>query len=429
MWTSRVLFSVCCALWAGSPSAGWAERLPLLPYPKEIEPSSGRLLLGPTKYVTAPASETERVARESLDRHLPRQPVRHCLPAGQPSANAKDSCGGQAVAHGKAVTVHLGSVEEGYRPDWLAPRDRQFLADPKTSPEASVLTISPDAITVVGKGKWGMLYGVQSVNQLIRGTETSQGLWKMNASIPCLTIRDWPDMAWRCLSPQMTWYSGYNRLEGYGNGNWTLDEWKWLVDWSLLHKCNGWALCMYGNWPFTLPGYEETTLDVDSFFHNPATGKKERHRFTHRNIKREFLPELIRYANQRGVKIYAYLGKNTFNGTYGLKHPDANAGGVELRYLHGGDTRSATIPFGISGVYLLRLPAFHVTPGKPLNLAVRVPPVGGADWFMVHEYRDLAEATADASVPYPRKPAIAAFTPHLDGKFGVTIAEFTASPW
>ena len=65
-------------------------------------------------------------------------------------------------------------------------------------------------------------------------------------------------MKWRCLSPQMTWYSGYNRLEGYDIGNWTLDEWKWLVDWSLLHKCNGWALCMYGNWPFTLPGYEET---------------------------------------------------------------------------------------------------------------------------------------------------------------------------
>ena len=37
-------------------------------------------------------------------------------------------------------------------------------------------------------------------------------------------------------------------------GNWTLDEWKWLVDWSLLHKCNGWAMCMYGYWPFTLPG-------------------------------------------------------------------------------------------------------------------------------------------------------------------------------
>jgi hypothetical protein len=98
--------------------------------------------------------------------------------------------------------------------------------------------------------------------------------------------------------------------------------------------------------------------------------------------------------------------------------------GIELRYLHGGDTRSPSTPFGISGVYLLLLPASHATPGKPLNLAVRVPPVGGGDWFMVHEYRDAAEATADASLPHPRKPAVAAFTPHLDGKFGVTIAEY-----
>jgi hypothetical protein len=98
--------------------------------------------------------------------------------------------------------------------------------------------------------------------------------------------------------------------------------------------------------------------------------------------------------------------------------------GVELRYLHGGDIRNETTTFGISGVYLLRLPASHVIPGKPLNLSVRVPAVGGGDWFMVHEYRDVADAVADASIPNPRKPAITAFTPHLDGKFGVTFAEY-----
>ena len=68
--------------------------------------------------------------------------------------------------------------------------------------------------------------------------------------------------------------------------------------------------------------------------------QKEPHRFTHRNIQQEFLPELIRYANQRGVKIYAYIGKNSFNGTYGIKHPDANAGGAaELIPFHPGRAR------------------------------------------------------------------------------------------
>jgi hypothetical protein len=99
-------------------------------------------------------------------------------------------------------------------------------------------------------------------------------------------------------------------------------------------------------------------------------------------------------------------------------------GGVELRYLHGGDTRSPTTPFGISGIYLVRLPASRITPGQPLNLAVKVPVQGGGDWFMVHEYRDVAAVTADASLPHPAKPAIVAFTPHLEGKYGVTMAEY-----
>ncbi len=100
------------------------------------------------------------------------------------------------------------------------------------------------------------------------------------------------------------------------------------------------------------------------------------------------------------------------------------ADGVELRYLHGGDIRNETTTFGISGVYVLRLPPSHVKPGQSLNIVVRVPAVDGGDWFMLHEYRDVAEATAAASIPSPRKPTITAFTPHLENRFGVTIAEY-----
>lgn len=294
-------------------AAGTADvPLRLLPYPQQVELHTGQIAVGPAGYVTdGVASRTEEIAMQSLDGYLPH--------AGDP------------------LTVRLGSVEEGFAAEWLSADEQAFLARPATSADASVLKISSAGVTVVGKGKWGMLYGVQTVNQLVRGTQMVQGRWVPSATLPCLTIRDWPDMKWRCLSPQMTWYSGYNRLEGYDTGNWTLDEWKWLVDWSLLSKCNGWALCMYGNWPFTLPGYEETTLDVESFYYDTKTGTKRPHRFVHRNIQSEFLPELIRYANERGVKVYAYIGKNTFNGTYSLKHPDANAGGAaELIPFHPG---------------------------------------------------------------------------------------------
>lgn len=297
--TARVLI-----LWllAGALPAMSADDIRLIPYPQNITKLSGRLQLGPAQCVIPHPSGTTAVASGSLSSYLPRS--------------------------GSSVTVRLGSVEEGYTSSWLASEQNSFLSSSTTSSEASIVQIDADGITVVGKGKWGMLYGVQTVNQLVRGTETQQGIWQTNTSLPYLVIKDWPDMGWRCLSPQMTWYSGWNRLEGYDMGNWTLDEWKWLVDWSLLHKCNGWAYVFCGYWPFTLPGYEESTLDVDSFYYDPKTGEKTPYRFIHRNIKKEFLPELIRYAQARGIKMYAYSAINSFNGGYQLHHPEVDAGGA-----------------------------------------------------------------------------------------------------
>ncbi|MBI2298402.1 MAG: hypothetical protein HYU66_05520 [Armatimonadetes bacterium] len=296
----RAFALLLAALLARAPEAREVPTMPLklLPYPQRVTPHPGALPLGPARYAAhGTPSATIRLARESLAHHLPRT--------------------------GPPIPTRLASVEEGYAADGLSAEQRAWLADPHTSGEACVLDITPDGITVVGKGRWGMLYGVQTVNQL--ATEAARAGRK---TLPCLTIRDWPDLRWRCLSPTLTWYSGWNRLEGYDLCNWGLDEWKWLVDWSLLHKCNAWAVCMYGYWPFTLPGYDESTLQVDSFFFDPATGQKTPWRFVHPNIRHEFWPEVVRYAAARGIKVYAYIGKNSFNGGYILHHPEANAGGA-----------------------------------------------------------------------------------------------------
>jgi len=262
-----------------------AATLKILPYPQEITVGQGSLRIGKPAYqFTSPDSQTLRTAIASLNSYLP-------------------------AGLSRTLRVRLGLVEEGYDPAWLNQDENEFLNASQTSAEASVLRITRGGITVVGKGQWGMLYGVQTINQLIRQA------WVENRdSIPCLTIRDWPDMRWRCLAPTLAWYSGWNRLEGYDICNWSEGEWKWLADWSLLHKCNSWAVCMYGYWPFALPGYEKETLNVESDWFNPATNRREKHRFVHRNIQREFYPQVIRYANERGVKVYAYIGKNSFNG-------------------------------------------------------------------------------------------------------------------
>jgi hypothetical protein len=146
---------------------------------------------------------------------------------------------------------------------WLTSAENAFLRDDKTPAEASVLSIAPDGVTIVGKAKWGMLYGVQTVCQLV-----TDALAHGREFVPCLSIRDWPDLPWRCLAPTLAWYSGWNRLEGYDLCNWSGDEWKWLADWSLLHKCNAWAVCMYGTSPlrhrllFPRPGPHRADVEV-----------------------------------------------------------------------------------------------------------------------------------------------------------------------
>ena len=86
-------------------------------------------------------------------------------------------------------------------------------------------------------------------------------------------------------------------------------------------------------------------------------------------------------------------------------------GKAELRFHFGGDTRDETTPYGLSGVFLLRLPASMVKPGQPLSLAVKMLP--GPGWFMLHGYDTVLHM----------KSGIAAFTPHVKGAFGVTGAD------
>src|SRR5215469_7138311 len=282
---------------SSSVSSGNAQAgaLDLLPFPQQVTITRGTIAIGKPQFRFAQEkTPTLQVAMASLVEYAGDQPGR--------------------------LILNLGSLEEGYKREWLSTPDRQWIALNETSLEASLISITPQGITVVGKGKEGMLYAVQTINQLLIEARRFG-----KTELPCLEIRDWPDLKWRCLAPQLTWYAGFSRYEGFDIGNWSAAEWKWLANWTLLHKCNAWAVCMYGAWPFTLPGYEETTAQFDSFYYNPQTGQKTPRRYVHPNIRHEFFPEVIRYANARGIEVYAYIGKNTYNGTYIQKHREADA--------------------------------------------------------------------------------------------------------
>jgi hypothetical protein len=96
--------------------------------------------------------------------------------------------------------------------------------------------------------------------------------------------------------------------------------------------------------------------------------------------------------------------------------------GWELRYLH-----AAEIPNrGISGVYILELPASKVSADR-LRLSLRIPTKAGG-WVMCHGYANtLQTVRQQMQGPNPAIPAIAAFTPHKNDKFGITIAEYVVT--
>jgi len=174
------------------------------------------------------------------------------------------------------------------------------------------------AITIVGNAPIGALYGAQTFLQLLRFRPDRKGF-----TFPCLRILDYPLIEKRFLAPAMTWYAGYGRI-GFCMQLWGWEQWKWFIDWCLEHKLNGLNLCIYGYYPFRFDEYPETVLkDLEmNTWVREADGEISI-RYTHPNVTNEFLPRLIKYANDRGIEIYCYFGLDTFNGGYAVAHPES----------------------------------------------------------------------------------------------------------
>ena len=63
--------------------------------------------------------------------------------------------------------------------------------------EDYALDVRPEEIVCTAPGKPGLYHGVQTLLQLIRANRREGG-------IPCLAIRDWPSLRWRCFQDDMT---------------------------------------------------------------------------------------------------------------------------------------------------------------------------------------------------------------------------------
>jgi len=156
-------------------------------------------------------------------------------------------------------------------------------------------------------------------------------------SFPHVEIYDYPNIEVRSISTTFAWYAGYSRV-GFDSQLWDYEGWKEFIDICSDLKINQVNMCMYGYWPFRFEEFPETTL---SNYPMNVWNKENKTwieiLYTHPNIVNVFLPDLINYAHERFIKIFAYIGLNSYNGGYSNIYKDRRAVTPEDRYYNNFD--------------------------------------------------------------------------------------------
>jgi len=161
----------------------------------------------------------------------------------------------------------------------------------------------------------GFIYGITSLKQLLM--EDGQAF-----KLPLCTIKDYPSVQVRAVAPTFSWYAGYGRI-GFDSQLWGFDEWAEFLNVCLDNKINQFNMVMYGYWPFELKNYEETTFkNIPVKIWNAENSKWLAVHYTHPNLEEPYLARFIELAHLLEVKIFAYVGLNSYNGGYTIRHPE-----------------------------------------------------------------------------------------------------------
>ena len=179
-----------------------------------------------------------------------------------------------------------------------------------------VIDIKDNVISISYEKSVGFINAITSVKQLIETRDESYIL-------PELYILDYPSLDVRAIAQTFSWYAGYGRF-GFDSQLWGYDEWKQYLNVCLDNKINQFNLVMYGYWPFEMKDYPETVFkNVPIKIWNAENRRWLTVRYTHPNLEEPFLDKFIKLAHRFGVKIFAYVGLNSYNGAYTIKHPEA----------------------------------------------------------------------------------------------------------
>ena len=177
------------------------------------------------------------------------------------------------------------------------------------------LEIGDAVITLRYGEKPGYINAVTSLKQiLVREADAF--------ALPLCDITDWPSVEHRAVSPTFSWYAGYGRF-GFDMQLWGSDEWADFLDACLDSKINQMNLVMYGYWPFEMSEYPETVFrDVPIRIWNKENARWLTVRYSHPNVESRFLADFLALAHRFEVTVLAYVGLNSYNGAYSIKHPE-----------------------------------------------------------------------------------------------------------
>ena len=178
------------------------------------------------------------------------------------------------------------------------------------------INISKENVILRYENRVGFLNGMTTLKQLLEKSKDSFVL-------PICHITDWPSLEVRAIAQTFSWYAGYGRF-GFDSQLWGFEEWKQYLNICLDNKINQFNLVMYGYWPFEMKKYPETVFrNVPIKIWNAENRRWLTVRYTHLNLEEPFLQKFIELSHRYGVKIFAYVGLNSYNGGFTIKHPEA----------------------------------------------------------------------------------------------------------
>lgn len=217
----------------------------------------------------------------------------------------------------KEININEGNEAEAFRISLIASLEEiQTENETLFKEQGYDLKIEENKAEIRFETKVGFINAVTSVKQML---EEKEGKYVL----PVCHITDWPSLPVRAIAQTFSWYAGYGRF-GFDSQLWGFEEWEQYLNICLDNKINQFNLVMYGYWPFEMEDYPETVFrDVPVKIWNAENRRWLTVRYTHPNLEENFLGRFIELAHKYGVKIFAYVGLNSYNGAFTIKHPEA----------------------------------------------------------------------------------------------------------